>query len=116
MARSFTFYTNISNSTCPSWRSIITEDFMKYRVVQFPNGLYALEKMEMRGILWWRKLKPTGYYKDLHSKCHHWERYESWFKDCLSNDKYKLLDLADVYNKNDEGVKVITRNPLEELL
>jgi hypothetical protein len=87
---------------------------MRYRVVQFTDGNYALERMTTKGILWWKKVVGSGQYKSL-SGDYHWKRNDG-LEFCTSKDKEKMLDLADRLNENEDGIKVITRNPLEKLL
>lgn len=84
---------------------------MKYRVVQFYNGKYALERMTQ--FLWWSW--GSGFYRDLRSNGFHWGEGR-YFSDCLTTDKESLLDYVDFLEQNKSGKKVITRSPLEKML
>lgn len=84
---------------------------MKYRVVQFVCGRYALERTFR--FLWWKI--GTGRFLDLDTKTHHWTRDSDCFRGCLSSNKDAMLDLSDFYNDYGDK-KIITRSPLEKAM
>jgi hypothetical protein len=83
---------------------------MKLRVVQFPNGKYAIQKVH-RFLFWtW-----GGEFKSV-TEGFWWKDYIDVVRFCQTDDKERLLDYVDNYNSSGNGLKVITRTPLEKAL
>lgn len=86
---------------------------IKYRIVQFNSGEYALE--ELGKFLWWEY--GTDRYRDIVSsrKKFHWDKCDSYFNHCLTTDinvLKKLIEEPDKY-----GIKkVIVPSKLERAL